>query len=130
MPSMTTGFRFARAVYTAAVNPAGPDPMMTMSRCWVVMLSLSVRPGPGSGGADSRSRVPLGPQERSDGHEDSAEGQPGRPDLALVQLRERAEQPCDQHHGRRQHDEDTEQAICDEPRRRLRRFDRAVARVP
>src|SRR5580765_684703 len=26
-PSMTSGFRFARAVYSAAVNPAGPDPI-------------------------------------------------------------------------------------------------------
>src|SRR4051812_44184784 len=26
-PSMTSGFRLARAVYSAAVSPAGPDPM-------------------------------------------------------------------------------------------------------
>src|SRR5215831_1192600 len=28
-PSINTGFRLARAVYSAAVSPAGPDPMMT-----------------------------------------------------------------------------------------------------
>src|SRR5687767_7318496 len=29
-PSKTTGCRFARAAYTAAVHPAGPEPMITM----------------------------------------------------------------------------------------------------
>ena len=28
-PSMSSGFKLARATYNAAVNPAGPDPMMT-----------------------------------------------------------------------------------------------------
>ena len=31
-PSMTSGFRLARAVYSAAVRPAGPDPMMMTLR--------------------------------------------------------------------------------------------------
>src|SRR5690554_1440666 len=29
---MTSGFRLARAAYSAAVSPAGPDPMMTTLR--------------------------------------------------------------------------------------------------
>ena len=35
---MTSGFRFARAVYSAAVNPAGPDPMMMTFFMTVVQL--------------------------------------------------------------------------------------------
>ena len=31
-PSMIRGLRFARAVYTPAVSPAGPEPMMITSR--------------------------------------------------------------------------------------------------
>src|SRR3954470_2377161 len=31
-PSMRRGFRFARAVYSAAVSPAGPEPMMMTLR--------------------------------------------------------------------------------------------------
>ena len=31
-PSITSGARLARAVYTAAVSPAGPEPMMITSR--------------------------------------------------------------------------------------------------
>ena len=32
-PSMSSGFKFARAEYKAAVSPAGPDPMMITLRC-------------------------------------------------------------------------------------------------
>jgi hypothetical protein len=39
-PSYRTGFRFARAAYSAAVHAAGPDPMMTrVSRFLVDMIS-------------------------------------------------------------------------------------------
>ena len=31
-PSIRSGFKLARAVYSAAVSPAGPDPMMTTCR--------------------------------------------------------------------------------------------------
>src|SRR3954471_14441804 len=31
-PSMTSGLRLARAAYSAAVSPAGPDPIMTTLR--------------------------------------------------------------------------------------------------
>ena len=29
IPSTSSGFKLARAAYSAAVKPAGPDPMMT-----------------------------------------------------------------------------------------------------
>src|SRR5688572_32012295 len=32
-PSITRGCKLARAVYSAAVSPAGPEPMMMTSRC-------------------------------------------------------------------------------------------------
>src|SRR3972149_6434825 len=41
-PSMTSGFRLARAAYSAAVNPAGPDPMMTTLR--VVDMKAAAEP--------------------------------------------------------------------------------------
>ena len=53
MPSITTGARFARAAYVAAVRPAGPDPTITTLRmCSVTWLGSS---GSSSLGALNRS---------------------------------------------------------------------------
>src|SRR5262245_59383596 len=64
-PSMTSGRRLARAAYTAAVSPDGPEPTLTTSRGW---LNLDILP---------RSECPAEP---ADDHEDSPEDQPRRPD--------------------------------------------------
>src|SRR5262245_38712559 len=125
MPSMTTGFRLARAVYTAAVRPAGPDPMMMMSRRSVVTTSLSAPAAP-SGGRDA-SRVPSGPQQPPDDHEDSAEREPRGPDLALVQGGEGAEKSGDEQHRRGDDEQGSEQAVRDGLAEGLRRPDCAIA---
>ena len=41
LPSNTSGARSARAVYSAAVYPAGPDPMMMTLRCWLTVRFAS-----------------------------------------------------------------------------------------
>src|SRR5262249_11667767 len=70
--SITIGLRSARAAYSAAVRPAGPDPTMTRSR-----TSFMER-FPGS--FRRRNRRPPRPAERTGDDEDSAEDQVRGPD--------------------------------------------------
>src|SRR3954447_10033152 len=64
--------------------------MMMTSRAFMVRFRSS--PGAGSGGA-------LGPTEPANGHEDSAQRQPGGPDVTLVDQNEPSEGP---HRGQNQ----------------------------
>ena len=68
IPSMTSGFRFARAAYRAAVSPAGPDPMM---------ITLRIRSHPPRG---ARGGSP--PPHRTAGGHQSAGASSARPRLA------------------------------------------------
>ena len=78
--------------------------------------------------AGAGSRVALDPQERPEQHEDSAEREPRRPDLALVELGQPAEQRHDEQHGRGKHEQHREQPEDDGLRGRTGRYDRLVTR--
>src|SRR5437868_1707543 len=77
-PSITSGRRFARAAYRAAVYPAGPPPMMITCRMSlsVIVLRLSLSPVFNESG---RPWLPRGL-----GHKRPAEEEPAVPDLGLV----------------------------------------------
>src|SRR4051812_9206070 len=89
MPSITTGLRLARAAYTAAVRPAGPEPTITSLRASLIRSFPCSEP--------SRVRRlavrlvvvglrrllrPERPAERSDEDQHSADDQVGEPHVA------------------------------------------------
>src|SRR5262245_1571337 len=93
-PSISRGSRLARAVYTAAVSPAGPDPMMMTLRLSLTSLLVPVVLGDRSlrsaraqrdpGALSSRRRgrrVPPGPQHDPGQQEDRPEQEIGGPHL-------------------------------------------------
>src|SRR3954452_14909875 len=117
-PSTTTGCRFARAAYTAAVRPAGPDPTITRSWCsgWF------------SGTGRTRRFLVAGnsacPAEPAGEQEDSSEHEPGGPNGQRDG--EHPEQQDREQHGRGHHEERGEKAVDDGLRGVLRRDDGAV----
>src|SRR5579871_6777923 len=101
-PSITRGERLARAVYTAAVRPAGPDPMMITFRALMNVALVVV--------AARRSRVALGETEPAGGQEDSAQGEPSGEYVALIDENEATERAGRQDHERGRNDERGQQA--------------------
>src|SRR5690242_11154606 len=94
----------------AEVRPAGPDPTMMMSRGSMSVLS----------------RCASRPAEPAEEHADSAQGQPRRPDLALVQEREAGNAPDSEQHERREHEQGGDEPDSDAAGDASRRLHRLV----
>src|SRR5262245_31516168 len=118
-PSITMGLRSARAAYSAAVRPAGPDPTMTRSRTSLM--------GPFPGSFRRGNRRPPRPAERAGDDEDSAEDQVGGPDAGGDVDVDQPEEP-DRHDRQGGEDEERRQEPEDDgPGDVLRRDDGPVA---
>src|SRR4051794_30273639 len=116
---MTIGCKLARAVYTAAVSPDGPDPMMITSRGLMLVVSVRLMA--------RRSKFALGPEQQPDPDEYCTQSQPRRPNFTLVDEDEAAEGANRGHHERRQHDERREDRVHGPARDRLHGIDGPLA---
>src|SRR5690349_15880012 len=91
-PSMTSGARLARAAYTAAVSPAGPDPMMITSRTSADSVIPRLR-GWGTAGTAPRSSLfrgaglAAGPEGHAGDREHGADRCFGHPGVVVAEDR-------------------------------------------